>query len=628
MDTYLKRTKSGLGPGANSDPGEGPSKSRGPKKAKKVCSRRYNESYLSFGFIFTGDPTELTPLCLVCGEKLSNSAMVPSKLKRHLQTKHPSLQNKDREYFAQLREQTGKLSALLRKNTVGNERVLKANYQVAELIAKSKQPHTIAETIILPACKIIVNEILGPGALKEITQVPLSASTIARRIDNMSADIERTVLEKLRMSGKFALQLDEATDMSGCSQLFANVRFVDGDGIKENFLFCKDLPGRRTGEEIFRAASEYLEQGRLKWENCISVSTDGADATFGRNQGFVNRVKERQPEVIVTHFLLHRETLISKTLPADLASVLDDIVRMINFAKMRPVKSWMFASLCEEMGVDHEVLLIHTELRWLSRGKVLACVYDLREELRASLTNERHNDAKLFSSEKWCAKLAYLADIFQHLNDLNARMQGRNENLLTSTDKINGFRAKVQLWRQHVQCGNLDMFPHTQKWQIVDSAALCETIGKHLQTLEQKLAFYCPSLDTDTLDWVRNPYSATVVRKDMTLQEQEEITELRQNRGLKLNFADLPLDTFWLTAAKQFPILANRAISALLPFSTTDLCELGFSSMTAIKSKKGERLCAAEENLRVCISSIPASISTLCSTEQDPDFTLSMYTCE
>ena len=40
-----------------------------------------------------------------------------------------------------------------------------------------------------------------------------------------------------------------------------------------------------------------------------------------------------------------------------------------------------------------------------------------------------------------CAKLAYLADIF-HLNELNTRMQGRNENLLTSTDKINGFRLK------------------------------------------------------------------------------------------------------------------------------------------------------------------------------------------
>ena len=114
----------------------------------------------------------------------------------------------------------------------------------------------MAETLILPACKTIVNEMLGPDAAKQIAKVPLLDNTAVRRIEDMSADIESIVLEKMRISGKFALQLDESTDISGYAQLLANA--LDGAAIRENFLFCKVLPEKRTGEEIFRVASVYL----------------------------------------------------------------------------------------------------------------------------------------------------------------------------------------------------------------------------------------------------------------------------------------------------------------------------------------------------------------------------------
>ncbi|XP_035224241.1 zinc finger BED domain-containing protein 5-like [Stegodyphus dumicola] len=456
-----------------------------------------------------------------------------------------------------------KQATFMRKTTKVNERALKASYQVAELIKllKTKKSHTVAETLILPACKAIVEEMLGPEAAKEIAKVHLSNNTISRRINDMSADIESVVLEKIRISEKFALQLDESTDISGHAQLLANVCFVDE---------------KTTGEEIFRVTSEYLEQGGLKWKNCTSVCTDGAAAMVGRTKGFVSRVKERNPDVIITHCFLHIEALVAKTLPSALVHVLDDVVRMVNIVKSRSMKSRIFAALCEEMGAKHKTLLFHTEIRWLSRGKALVRVYELREELKVFLTNEGSDYAKQLASDEWCARLAYLADIFHHLNELNTRMQGRNENLLTSTDKINGFRSKVQLWHQHVE-----------------------------------------SVSTECLDWVRDPYSsASVVGKEMTSQEQEELIELRQNRGCKLRFADLPLDSFWLDTAKEFPLLANKAILTLLPFSTTYLCEISFSSMIAMKTKYRERLRTVDEELRVCLSSIPARISALCSAKQ------------
>lgn len=68
-----------------------------------------------------------------------------------------------------------------------------------------------------------------------------------------------------------------------------------------------------------------------------------------------------------------------------------------------------------------------------------------------------------------------------------------------------------------MESGKLEMFPLTKKWQDVNTAALCETIGEHLKTLEENMSFYFSSAFTERLDWVRDPYSSTsVVGKHMT----------------------------------------------------------------------------------------------------------------
>ena len=144
--------------------------------------------------------------------KACSSAMVPSKLTRHLQLKDPSLENKLADYFLRLIKNTEKQATSKNKAVKVNEKSLKPSFHVAELVVKSKKPHIIAESLILPACKAIVKEMLSPDAVQEVTKLPLSDNAISRGSNNMSVDIETIVLENICIGKHFSLQLDEHTD--------------------------------------------------------------------------------------------------------------------------------------------------------------------------------------------------------------------------------------------------------------------------------------------------------------------------------------------------------------------------------------------------------------------------------
>ncbi|KAK2727285.1 hypothetical protein QYM36_007954, partial [Artemia franciscana] len=277
--------------------------------------------------------------CVLCGQVLANSSMKPAHMNRHLSTVHPSHVGKPIEFFKRKQEAFASNCLEIAKVASVSSKALRASYAVSYLVVKQKKPHTITECLILPAL-VKVSEII--------------------RIEDIASDIVMQVIEQIKLTKMFALQLDESTDVSGESQVIVFVRYQDCSDIRENILFCQNLQSRTTGEELFKRR----------------IMDHGLD-------------KEEKSKVKWLHCIIHRQALASKRMNAHLHETLNEAVKVINFIKARPLNSRMFKLLCQEMGSEHQHLLLHTEVRWLSRGKILNRLFELRQEVHMFLLEQK-----------------------------------------------------------------------------------------------------------------------------------------------------------------------------------------------------------------------------------------------
>ena len=92
--------------------------------------------------------------------------------------------------------------------------------------------------------------------------VPLSDTTVKRRINEMGANIEDQLCEILR-STFFTLQLDKTTTSGNNSLLMACGRYIADENIREKLLLCKCLSDYlqtdTKGQIIFLNLSYYLQ---------------------------------------------------------------------------------------------------------------------------------------------------------------------------------------------------------------------------------------------------------------------------------------------------------------------------------------------------------------------------------
>ncbi|XP_061481490.1 ribosomal RNA processing protein 36 homolog isoform X2 [Rhineura floridana] len=276
--------------------------------------------------------------------------------------------------------------------------------------------------------------------------------------------------------------------------------------------------------------SEFFDHEGLNWHNLCGVCTDGAPAMLGAKSGFQTLVRDRSPGIIGIHCLIHWQALASKTLPSHLQDVLEQVIKIVNYVKSSALNFRLFKQLCTEMDSEHTNLLYYSKVCWLSKGNVVTRVFELQEELQSFLQmQEKHKLEASFHEKLWVFCCTYLLDIFDQLNRLNLKLQGKGTTIIQFIDTLSAFIQKLENWKQKAEEGNFAIFKSLSAVTINDplDPGVAKDVVTHLNCLREEFLQYFPEIGREGLALMRNPFLVKV--SDVQDDLQEELIELQND---------------------------------------------------------------------------------------------------
>ena len=198
-------------------------------------------------------------------------------------------------------------------------------------------------------------------------------------------------------------------------------------------------------------------------------------------------------------------------------------------------------------------------------------------------------------------------------------MQGADKNMLDISDKITMLTKKLSLGKEDIanMSGSSPYFSFLSNLLEKKSMTLPSDIRsvfvQHLPKLELKFEQYFPDYSL-SYEWIRDPY-VQPIPSSLTEEEKEDYIDLTCDSSLKRKFNSVNLTNFWISLNDDYPALAKKAFRMLVPFSTSYLCEAGFSAMAVIKTKYQSQI-DVEREMRVAVSKTFPRFHNLCKNKE------------
>ena len=191
-------------------------------------------------------------ICLVYQEKIA--VFKEYNVKRHYQTKHADQFDHGHRITGQAR--IDRVAALKKKiegqqsffKVAGqsSEAATKISFKVSEAIAKWGK--LLSDGEFVKDCLGIFASVACPDKQEMVDKTSLSHQTVARRVDELSTNIKKTLSDQLHTCQCYSLGLDESTDVSDTAQLAIIVRGVTSDfEVVEELLDVCPMKGTTKG---------------------------------------------------------------------------------------------------------------------------------------------------------------------------------------------------------------------------------------------------------------------------------------------------------------------------------------------------------------------------------------------
>ena len=390
-------------------------------KKRKIAEekRKFNIQWTEKYFV-----TELCDniICLICNDKIA--VCKEYNIKRHYGSKHGSEYKKISEEgrktkIEELTKSIRSQQASLKKHLVKTDTCTRVSYLIDETLAKKGKP--LADGELIKECIIIAFNEYCPEKVNLVKETCLSHQTIGRRINDLGEDIEGKLKDYLSTCDHYSLALDESTDQGDTAQLVIFIRGIDENlNVTEEMLDLCHMKGTTTGRDIYEYVNLALEKFNVDRRKIYSITTDGAPAVTGKNNGFVALFKQSvDHEILNNHCLIHQQQLCAQKL--NMKHLMTDIVKVFNFIRSRGLNHREFKAFLDEVGSEYEDVVYFAKVRWLSRATTLKRFQLLLPEIKQLMEKKKKN-VEFIENEEWLNDFSFLVDITEILANLNLHL--------------------------------------------------------------------------------------------------------------------------------------------------------------------------------------------------------------